>query len=242
MMTVKEVSRRTGVSIRTLQYYDRIGLLKPSRYTDAGYRLYDGDALAQLQQILLYRELTFPLKDIRKILSSPHYDRKIALEQQLRLLELKREHIENLITLAREINEQGEYIMDFSAFDKRKQARYTREAKEAWGGTDAYQEFAEKSKDRSQETEKALGQGLMAVFAEMGSIKDTDPAGPDAQALVKKLQGYITEHYYNCTEQILLSLGQMYAAGGEFTGNIDAAGGEGTGAFAWAAIKAACGK
>ena len=71
MMTVNEVSRLTGVSIRTLQYYDRIGLLKPASYTEAGYRLYDEASLEMLQQILLFRELEFPLKEIRKILDSP---------------------------------------------------------------------------------------------------------------------------------------------------------------------------
>ena len=96
-MTVNEVSKLTGVSIRTLQYYDKIGLLRPSDYTEAGYRLYDDAALETLQQILLFRELEFPLKDIKKIISSPDFDRSKALGQQIELLKLKKEHIENLI-------------------------------------------------------------------------------------------------------------------------------------------------
>lgn len=86
MMTVHEVSRLTGVSIRTLQYYDQIGLLHPAEYTEAGYRLYDDAALETLQQILLFRELEFPLKDIRRIIQSPSFDREKALEQQIELL------------------------------------------------------------------------------------------------------------------------------------------------------------
>ena len=70
MMTVNEVSKLTGVSIRTLQYYDNIGLLKPAEYTESGYRLYDDAALERLQQILLFRELEFPLKDIKDIINS----------------------------------------------------------------------------------------------------------------------------------------------------------------------------
>lgn len=81
MMTVNEVSKLTGVSARTLQYYDTIGLLKPSRYTESGYRLYDDTALERLQQILLFKELEFPLKEIKEIIDAPDFDRNKALEQ-----------------------------------------------------------------------------------------------------------------------------------------------------------------
>ena len=97
MKTVNEVSRLTGVSVRTLHHYDEIGLLKPSSITEAGYRLYDDTALERLQHILLFRELQFPLKDIKKILDSPDFDRNKALEQQIQLLTMKKEHLENLI-------------------------------------------------------------------------------------------------------------------------------------------------
>ena len=103
MKTVNEISKITGVSVRTLHHYDSIGLLKPTKVTEAGYRLYDDTALKRLQQILLFRELEFPLKDIRDILESPRFDRAKALEQQIALLELKKEHIENLLDLARGI-------------------------------------------------------------------------------------------------------------------------------------------
>lgn len=88
MMTVNEVSKLAGVSIRTLQYYDKIGLLHPTGYTDAGYRLYDDADLERLQHILLFRELEFPLKDIKMIVNSPDFDRSKALEQQIELLKL----------------------------------------------------------------------------------------------------------------------------------------------------------
>ena len=100
MMTVNEVSRLTGVSIRALHYYDQIGLLPAAGHTDSGYRLYDDTALERLQQILLFRELEFSLKDIQRILSNSAFDREKALEQQIELLKLKRQHIEDLIALA----------------------------------------------------------------------------------------------------------------------------------------------
>jgi len=238
--TVNEVSKRTGVSVRTLQYYDKIGLLHPAQYTQAGYRLYDEKTLERLQQILLFRELAFSLKEIEAILQSPAFDREKALDQQIEMLTMKKEHLENLITFARGLQQVGGNTMDFSAFDTQKMEQYAAEAKARWQDTGAYQAFAEKSRGRSKEAEEALGRGLMMIFEDFGKCGD-DPASPDAQALVKRLQGYITENYYPCTKEILRSLGEMYAAGGDFTENIDKAGGEGTAAFVQRAIAIYCG-
>ena len=107
MRTVKEVSRMTGVSVRTLHHYDAIGLLKPTAVTGAGYRLYDDAALSRLQNILLFRELQFPLKEIKAILDSPDFDPAAALEQQIRLLVLQCRHIGNLIACARSLQKRG---------------------------------------------------------------------------------------------------------------------------------------
>lgn len=241
MMTVHQVSQRTGVSIRTLQYYDRIGLLPPTAYSEAGYRLYDEGALERLQQILLFRELEFSLKEIRRILQSPDFDRELALQQQIRLLTLKREHLDHLITFARGLQSTGGRNMDFTAFDTAKLDAYAKQAKEQWQDTAAYQEFSEKSKGRSKETEQGLAQGLMDIFREFGTCRDQDPGAEAPQALVQRLQGYISEHYYTCTREILGSLGEMYGAGSAFTGNIDKAGGKGTASFAREAIRIFCG-
>ena len=240
MMTVQKVSRLTGVSIRTLQYYDRIGLLHPTEYSDAGYRLYDDAALETLQQILLFRELEFPLKDIRKIIESPDFDRGKALEQQIELLTLKKEHIENLIDLARGIKLLGVRHLKFDAFDTKKIDEYAAQAKASWGNTPAYKEFEEKSKGRTKEQDRDISLGMMDIFAEFGAIRTTDPASEEAQALVKKLQDYITENFYTCTDEILNGLGKMYSGGGEFTKNIDNYGGEGTAEFAHQAIEIYC--
>ena len=241
MMTVHEVSRLTGVSIRTLQYYDRIGLLHPAEYTDAGYRLYDDAALETLQQILLFRELEVPLKDIQRIIQSPSFDRQKALDQQITLLELKKEHLDNLISLAREIKTTGANTkMDFSAFDTKKMDEYAAKAKEAWGDTPAYREYEQKTKGRSKAETMEVSRQMMDIFAEFGTIRNSDPASPEAQDLVRKLQDFISAHYYTCTDQILSGLGQMYAAGGEMTGNIDSYGGEGTAVFASRAIRIFC--
>lgn len=241
-MTVNEVSRLTGVSIRALQYYDKIGLLHPAEYTESGYRLYDDAALERLQQILLFRELEFPLKEIKAILDSSDFDRGKALEQQITLLTMKKEHLESLILFARGIKIKGEKTMDFSAFDTRKIDEYAAQAREMWGKTAEYKEFEEKSKNRSREDEQAIIKGLMDIFREFGEIRESDPSAGEAQSLVGKLKDFITEHFYTCSNQILGGLGKMYAGGGSMTVNIDEAGGSGTAVFAARAIQIYCGK
>lgn len=240
MMTVNEVSKMTGVSIRTLQYYDTIGLLKPSGYTKAGYRLYDDTALERLQQILLFKELEFPLKEIKEIIDAPNFDRMKALEQQIELLTLKKEHLENLIDFAREIKQLGVKKMDFTVFDTKKIDEYAKQAKEQWGQTDAYKEFEEKSQGRTQAEEKNIIREFMRLFAEIGEMKEMNPADELVQLQIKKVQDYITEHFYHCTKEILNSLGKAYGSGGEFTENIDKAGGKGTAEFTAKAIEIYC--
>lgn len=242
MMTVNEVSKLTGVSIRTLQYYDKIGLLKPTGYTESGYRLYDDTALEKLQQILLFRELEFPLKEIKEIISRPDFDKNEALDQQITLLTMKKEHLEDLIGFAREIQVKGVKRMDFSVFDTHKIDEYAKQAKERWGKTDAYREYEQKAAGRSKEENQAVMEKFMQIFVDFGKLKETAPESAEVQGHVKKLQDYITEHFYQCTDEILSGLGQMYADGGEFTDNIDKAGGAGTAGFAAEAIRIYCRK
>ena len=243
MMTVREVSILTGVSVRALHHYDSIGLLPPTAVSAAGYRLYDEAALARLQCIMLYRTLEFPLKDIRAILDSPDFDRNRALDQQIALLEMKREHFDNLILLAKSIRGFGINMKDmkFEAFDTTKIEQYAAEAKASWGSSPAWQEYEGRRAGRSPEQEKRLGEGMMTLMAEFGAMKAMDPAAPEVRSQVEKLRAYITEHYYTCTDDILRGLGAMYAGGGRMTENIDSAGGPGTGAFIQRAILAVLG-
>ena len=240
MRTVKEVSKLTGISIRTLHHYDAIGLLKPSRITEAGYRLYDDEALVRLQSILLFRQLKFPLQDIRRMLDSPDFDPTDALTQQIEMLELQRKQLDAIIAHARQIQRTGVTTMNFSAFDTTEIDRHTAEAKRKWGKTDAYREYEKKTAGQSKQQLQSTGDGLMAIFTELGAIRHLSPASEEAQALIRKLQQYITDHYYTCTPQILQGLGQMYVAGDTMTENIDRAGGEGTAEFANKAIEIYC--
>ena len=240
MKTVKEVSLLTGVSVRTLHHYDAIGLLKPTRVTEAGYRLYDDTALGRLQSILLFRQLQFPLKDIRTILDSPGFQPMEALEQQIHLLELQREQLDRLISHARYIQKTGVFSMDFSTFDTTKIDQYAAQAKAKWGKTEAWKEFEEKTAGQTTAQMQSTGDDLMEIFAQFGAIRSASPASSEAQTMVARMQSFITQHYYNCTKAILQGLGQIYIAGDSMTENIDKAGGEGTAQFVHDAIEVFC--
>ena len=240
MKTVKEVSRITGVSVRTLHHYDAIGLLRPTKITDAGYRLYDDTALQRLQAILLFRDLEFPLKEIKEILNSPSFDLMSALTDQIRLLELRKQHLDDLISHAREIQHTGVISMNFKPFDTAELETYAAEAKAKWGKTDAYKEYEQKAAGQSKEKQANASDALMEQFARIGALRHLSPDAPEVQEAVAGIQAFITEHYYNCTKQIFAGLGQMYIADDRFRRNIDSAGGEGTAEFVSRAIEIYC--
>ena len=151
-----------------------------------------------------------------------------------------KDHIENLMNFALGIKLLGVKHMDFKAFDRSKLDEYSRQAKELYGNTPEYKEMEEKQKNRTEEDEKILADRFMLFFKEAGEMKNMNPASDDAQNLVRRLQDYITQNLYTCTNKILRGLGKMYSGGGDFTTNIDAYGGEGTAIFVADAIEIYC--
>ena len=240
MWIVNEVSKITGVSVRALHHYDAIGLLKPTKVTEAGYRMYDEEAISRLQSILLFRELQFPLKDIKSILDSPDYDPAEALTQQIELLEMQYKHIGEMLSFAREIKDKGVDMMDFRIFDKDEIEQYKAEVKAKWGDTKAYIEYEQKSADRSDLKNKEAADRLMAIFAEIGTCRHLSPYAKEVQDKLAVLQKFITENYYVCTDEIFYGLGQMYVNDERFRKNIDKAGGKGTAEFVSHAISVYC--
>ncbi len=117
MRTVKEISVLTGISVRALHYYDKIGLLKPTKKSEAGYRLYDDKALETLQQILFFREFDIPLKEIKTVMDNPTLDRNQLLQMQRRMLVTKKERMERLIASIDDIL-KGDNTMDFTVFSR----------------------------------------------------------------------------------------------------------------------------
>lgn len=134
--------------------------------------------------------------------------------------------------------------MDFSAFKAAEMDDYAKQAKALYGKTDAYKEYEKKAAGKTKEQMNWAGEKMMELFTEFGQLlkEGEEPGGDAVQAQVKKLQDYITEHFYTCTNEILGGLGQMYAGGGAFTENIDKAGGTGCAEFAAEAIKRYCAK
>ena len=242
-LSVSEAAKRAGVSVRTLRYYDEIGLLKPSEITPAGYRFYDGAAMASLQQILFYRELDVPLEQIGRILNAPEHDRTEALRKHRTLLLMKRRRLDDMLRLV------DETIGGIAMYDKRPKPaqadweavkkQYAREAAERWGNTEAFLESREKHAKYTPGQEAQINAEMEEIFRAFGACGD--PAGETAQTLVKRWQAHITKYHYNCTDSILACLGQMYLNDPRFQKNLDKYG-PGTARKISDAIAAYCGK
>lgn len=238
-MQIKEFALLTGVSVRTLHYYDEIGLLRPDEVDEhTGYRYYGEASVLRMQEILFLRELDFSLKSIGEMLSSPNYDKKRALYEQKNLLILKKERLERIISAVDDAM-RGENVM--KAFDASEFEKYKGEAKEKWGRTEAYKEHSEKTKGYSKDKWNSLADRMNDIMAEFAVCMKNgeEPASDAAQSLVKELQKHICDDYYNCTNEILAGLGQMYVADERFKKNIDKYG-DGTAQYICEAIEAYC--
>ncbi|HEL0600798.1 TPA: MerR family transcriptional regulator [Streptococcus equi subsp. zooepidemicus] len=236
MKTVKDVSQLTGLSVRTLHYYDEIGLLPPTMVGENGYRFYDAAALRRLQDILLFRELAFPLKTIKQLLDSPSYDQQAALAAQIKMLELHKAHLEKVIAHARTLQKGGE-TMTFDIYSKSQLEAFQLEAKERWGETEAYMAYEAKVNQPSAEQ---LIKDMGEIFSIFGRMLDQPVAEPVVQHQVKALQDYISQHFYDCSTEILSALGCMYLEDDRFRAAIDHMGGVGTAAFVSRAISYYC--
>ena len=242
-MHIKEFADFTGVSVRTLHYYDQIDLLKPA-ITDKtnGYRYYNEDSVQRMLEIIFLKELDFPLKSIKDVLSSPEYNKKEAFRRQKELLLMKKSRLDRLIE-ALDKAEKGEFDMKSLNNNEYENAKksYEKEVKEKWGHTDAYKESCEKTAGYSKEKQNDVNEGLMAIFSDFAKLMQAGikPDSHEAKAIAEKLQAYITENFYTCTKEILAGLAEMYVLDERFKENIDKYG-EGTAEYARDAIKNHC--
>ena len=200
--------------------------------------------MERMQEILYFRKLDFPLKEICAILADPHYDRQAALRQQRTLLLMKRDRMDGLVRLLEE-NLKGESTMDFKGFDKTEienaRRQYAAEAKARWGTTEAYRESQVRTAKNTQEDWDSQTEEMNAIFRRAAALRSGDPAGDEAQALVGEWQGFISCHYYTCSKEILSGLGQMYTADERFRENLDRFG-QGTSGILSKAIAVYCGE
>lgn len=222
-LSVSEAARRAGVSVRTLRWYDKIGLLKPSGITQAGYRFYNDAAMASLQQILFYRELDMPLEQIGRILSSPDNDRTEALQKHRTLLLMKRRRLDDMLRLV------DETIGGITMYEKRPSPtqadweavknQYAQEAAERWGNTEAFLESRKKHAGYTPQQEAQIKAEMEEIFTAFG--KCSHPEGAEARELVRRWQAHITRYHYGCTDSILACLGQMYDNDPRFAENLE---------------------
>ncbi|WP_139996661.1 MerR family transcriptional regulator [Paenibacillus paridis] len=223
-MKVKEVADLVGISVRTLHHYDEIGLLKPGNITEAGYRLYSGQELEQLQQILFFRELGFPLKKIKEILDSPSFNREEALHLQRKMLLDKQRQVERMIkTIDRTIQDaRGEIKMTneqkFEGFNFDSNP-YEQEARERWGEERVDQANAKVRKMSKQEQEN-WANGMNAIYERLAALRGESPESVPSQAAIHEWFVYLNR-MGSYSLEAFQGLGQMYVDDERFTKNID---------------------
>ena len=229
MYKINEVSKLTGVSIRMLHHYDKIKLLEPSKRTDSNYRMYNDDDIARLYQILLFKELEFPLQEIKQILDDKDFNRKEALKAQRNLIFKKKQRLERILeSIDDTIENLGGKAMsknNFKAFDyeqvKKHQEKYREETEKRYGNSDAYKESQEKtSKYSKNDWENIMGEASV-IYEELAKLMDKDPSDEQVQDLVEQWRNHISTNFYNCTIEIFRGLALMYVVDERFTKNID---------------------
>lgn len=224
MLRVKEVSDLAGISVRTLHHYDAIGLLRPGHMTAAGYRLYTDADLELLQQILFFRELGFPLRKIKEIVTSSSYDRREALELHRKLLLERRARIDSMLaTLEKTVRHmKGEIEMTnkekFEGFDFSRNP-YEQEARERWGDAEVDASNAKLAK-LSDAEKKAMGEEMGAIYRRLAELRHGAPDSPEAQEAIGQWYRYL-QRFGTYSIEAFRNLGQMYVDDERFTKNID---------------------
>lgn len=220
-MKVKELAGLVGISVRTLHYYDEIGLLSPEETTDSGYRLYSNENLEMLQQILFFRELDMPLKEIKQMISSTSFDKQEALRQHQKMLLEKRSQLDKLInTVDKSIKHmKGEIQMTdkekFEGFDF-SQNPYEEEARERWGDK-AVDESKAKVAGMSKDAQKIVSD----IYIKLASIRNASPESEVAQKAIKEWYDCLNNNFGTYSPEAFKGLGQMYVDDQRFTKNID---------------------
>ena len=213
-MRVKEVADLVGISVRTLHYYDEIGLLTPEKTTESGYRLYTDDDLEELQQILFFKELGFPLKKIKEIINNPSFDRHKALVLQRKMLLEKRRQLDKMIaTIDKAIQHmKGEIQMTnkekFEGFDFRHNP-YEQEARKLWGD-EAVDNANAKLRNMSKEEQEAMVKAMNSIYQKLAALRHGSPESEEAQAAIKEWYDFLNNNFGNYSLEAFKGLGQMY--------------------------------
>lgn len=256
MYTIGELAGLAGISGRTLRHYDQIGLLRPEQHTHSGYRMYTSEDAVRLQQILLFRELEFPLAEIASLMLDPAFDRRGALEQQAELLEKRAGRLAALAKSARrtladqvQADQKGERKMEdkelFQAFDydrmMEEQKTWEPEVERRWGNTEAYRVSRERTKRMAREDWSLIKARQAEDLNALATLyrAEAAPDDPRVQDLVSRARGLIDETFYPCSWKMFRGLGQMYEADPRFASYYDREA-DGLSGFYSKAIKIRC--
>ncbi len=230
MYKVSEVFKLTGVTVRMLHHYDKIGLLVPSEKTESGYRVYNEDDITRLYQILIFKELKFSLSDIKKILDDSNFDREKALINQRKMIENQKQRLENILNSIDEtiLSLKGDGIMsknNFKVFNyeevKKHEEKYAEETKNKYGKSDAYKESKEKTSNYTKNDWNNIMGEADDIYSRLADLMNRDISDSEVQGLVEEWRNHISKNFYNCTVDIFRGLALMYVADERFTKNID---------------------
>lgn len=223
LLNINQVAKLCGITVRALHYYNEIGLLKPTEYAQNGYRKYDKESLSKLQQILFFKELDIPLKQIKEILDNPSYDKNLTLVKHKKLLTLKRDRLNDIIALIDEsINENCVSIKEFDMREiKKNTQKYAEEAMQRWGETNAYKQSEIKTAKYTNADWEIIKNKESAIFTDFASCMNNLNGCKSAETLVEEWQNYITSSFYDCTDEILAGLADLYVTDERFKKNID---------------------
>jgi len=245
MYSIKEIADLAGITTRTLRYYDQLGILEPAVIGDNGYRYYDRKSLLRLQQVLFYRELDIPLKDIQFIMNRKDFYPLQALINHQDALKGQVQRLNRLLTtLDRTINsiEGANNMTDQDLFDGFDESQYDHEARELWGETPHYKESQKKwssyAKDQKDEIKQ---EGKRITLRMVSDNPDAKPDDPDVQAAVENYYRYLNEYFYTCEVEFLRGLADMWVQDPRFAVNYERIR-EGGAAFVRDAVHVYCDK
>jgi len=223
LLTINKLAKLCGITVRTLHYYDEIELLCPNSIAPNGYREYDSDNLITLQEILFFKELDIPLKEIKSIIDNPDYDKQKALKKHKELLILKRDRLNRIIKLVdSNLNDKKLSLKEFDMTEINEHInKYKQEAKDRWGDSDAYKQSCKKTKNYTDADWKRINGERDQIFADFANCMNNAAGSKDADTLAKEWQNHISKYFYDCTEEILLGLADMYTYDERFKENMD---------------------
>jgi DNA-binding transcriptional MerR regulator len=218
--TIHQLAKLAGISIRTLHYYDEIGLLRPSFVRPNGYRIYEEKEVLKLQQILFFKELEFSLDHIMKMMHAKHFSSKEALKDQKKLLAMKKQKIEKLIQTIDTRLKGGEISMDdtqlFGSFTDVQMEEYKEEAKKRWGNTEAWKQSQQRTKHWTKEDYARIAEEGNKFTSQLATLMDRGIEDEEVQKMIgKHYEGIQT--FYDCSYEMYRGLGQLYVDDGRFT-------------------------